>query len=112
VTADAEYGGPDIIECLQGHRDCPELDHFEPARYPQAVAEPEPSRPYMCVGFRAADKFDGHITRFKEGGAAAILDMFGGFDGSIQFYSSAHLRELADVARRLADELAAAEASQ
>ena len=27
----AEYGGPDIIECLQGHRDCPEPDHFEPA---------------------------------------------------------------------------------
>jgi hypothetical protein len=27
----AGYGGPDIIECLQGHRDCPEPGHFEMA---------------------------------------------------------------------------------
>lgn len=78
-----------------------------------AAPEPEPSRPYMCVGFRAAAKFDGHVTRFNDGTAAAVLQMFEGYlDGSVQFYSSAHLRELADVAGRLAAELDAAEASQ
>lgn len=83
------------------------------ALYPQAAPAPVVPRPYMCVGFRAADKFDGHITRFSDGRAAAILQLFKmGTDGSIQFSSSAHLRELADVAARLAVELDAAEASQ
>jgi hypothetical protein len=55
----AEYGGPDIIECLQGHRDCPEYDHFEPA-------EPDPD------AARHAAERAASIAALRDLGAAYI----------------------------------------